>query len=119
VKSALAILLSVLSFLLADAADAQSTDFVGLVGHDARKLGDINTNSELWIVTLTRAPATRGTDLPAQVLFAYLSRKPNNPKTGQWPEGTEIKLTLTRRADGSYETVYFLDCRPKHVLNSY
>jgi hypothetical protein len=111
VKAAFVLLLLVLSAPFCPAADKSDTDFLGLA-QDARKLSDIGSDSELWVVTLTRAPELRSSALPSTLSLVYLVRKPNDPKRGgYWPDGTELKIQLTRRPDGSYETVYYHDDR--------
>lgn len=85
-------------------------DFVGLA-QDTRKLSDVGTDFELLIVTLARAPELRITGFPSTISVIFFVRKPKNSEDRLFslPDGSELKVHLVRRPDGTYETIYYRD----------
>jgi hypothetical protein len=91
------------------AADTPSSKFVGLASGN-RKLADVGTDSELWVVTVVRAPQLRDGGFPEKVSVIYLTHR---AAPHQWhasfPDGTEFVMQLTRDTSGEYQTIYYRD----------
>jgi len=83
-----------------------TTSFI-YTAQDARKLADLGADEELWTMTLLRESSSSNT--PASLTLISRIKRPKKPRKyiGPWPDGTELRMQLTRRADGSYETVYY------------
>lgn len=82
---------------------------------DTRKLADLNENEEIYAVTLTRSQGGHETkdeaDFPKTVVMIVRTKKANEPRRffGPYPAGSELAVPLIRRADGTYETIYYSD----------
>jgi hypothetical protein len=102
----------------AQTSNSATSAFIYIAQEDARKLGDIGADEELWAITVTLPSSSSPihTDVPASLTLILrtkilLTKKQKEPRkyAVAMTEGTEVKLGLTRRSNGSYETVYFLD----------
>jgi hypothetical protein len=69
-------------------------------------------------VNLNRSPEFRLQEGPKKVTLVYLVHKPPGAKNqeGVFPAGTELKILLTKRKDGTYEDVYFYDEATRGML---